>query len=396
MPRVSRPTQNREDELRREGYQAIAGVDEAGRGPLAGPVVAAAVLLPDELEPNLAGGLHDSKLLTPATREHLYRLIVFNAVSYSVGSASALEIDELNILQATMLAMKRAIERLEPSPGYVLVDGNRMPPILQDGEAIVKGDRKSVSIAAASIIAKVTRDRLMDGYHRQFPQYGFDQHKGYPTPYHQAALRVFGACRIHRTSFKGVTEHILAPVQSQEFTSLYKQLAKKHTVDSLTALLDEIIRQRRRLPGDEFTVLHDRVERLLTETRARTVDTGFTRQEEGLEAEESAARYLLRNGYTVWERNYRSSGGEIDIVANRENTIIFAEVRFRRDVEYGQPWETISIRKQNALFRTAERYLQDRSLTDGWDVRFDVISITADESGERHIDHFEDAFRPGL
>ncbi len=391
-----RPTAIRENELRALGYQAIAGVDEAGRGPLSGPVVAAAVLLPDDLEPNLEGGLHDSKKLTPNARTHLYQLLMKHAVGYSVGSASADEIDNVNILQATMLAMKRAVERLEPSPGYVLVDGNRMPPIIQDGEAIVKGDSSSVSIAAASIIAKVIRDRIMESYNDQYPQYGFDLHKGYPTAYHKAALRVFGACRIHRTSFKGVSEHILAPTPSKEFKALYKRLKRRSTVKSVLTLLEDVTSTRRKLSEDEYTVLHGRIERMLTEARAQSLEIKTSTIEVGQKAEDLAARYLEKRGFIIWEQNYKAYQGEIDIIANQADTISFVEVRFRRDSQHGLPWETIDEKKKKALFRTAEKYLEDRSLIEGWNIRFDVISITADESGDPHIEFFEDAFRPGM
>ena len=396
MAAVPRPTQIREEELRNEGYQAIAGVDEAGRGPLAGPVVAAAVLLPEQMEANLLGGLHDSKLLTENVRAHLYELIVQHAVAFSVGSATEREIDETNILQATLLAMKRAVERLEPSPGYVLVDGNKMPPIPQDGEAIIKGDQRSVSIAAASIVAKVTRDRIMESYHHQFPQYGFDLHKGYPTAYHKAALRVFGACQIHRSKFKGVSEHMLASGPSKTFTTLHRRLARRLTIKNLTTLLDDITKQRRRVSEDEFFVLHDRVKRLLTQARARAVEPDRPRIETGMKSEDLAARYLEESGYSIWERNYRAYRGEIDIIANRGDTIVIVEVRSRRASGFGEPWETIGERKKKSLYRTAERYLVDRSLSDNWNVRFDVVSITNEENGDPKLEHFEDAFRPGL
>jgi ribonuclease HII len=181
----------------------IAGVDEAGRGPLAGPVVAAAVIL-DELKP--IRGLKDSKLLTPATRDRLYDEIRAKALCCSVAEASVEEIDTLNILHATMLAMKRAVEGLRLKPGKVLVDGNRLPVLKIAAEAIVKGDMKVKSISAASILAKVHRDRLCVTLHEAHPQYGFDGHKGYATAEHLAALRAHGACVHHRRSFAPVRE----------------------------------------------------------------------------------------------------------------------------------------------------------------------------------------------
>jgi ribonuclease HII len=183
----------------------VCGVDEAGRGPLVGAVVAGAVVL-DPANP--IAGLRDSKRLTPARRDALYAEIVLNAKAWGVGEASPLEIDQINILQATMLAMQRAIEdlctRLGQWPNKALIDGNRCPELPIAVEAIVKGDSKEPAISAASIVAKVTRDRQMHDLHARFPQYGFLQHMGYPTPVHLAALQQFGACPEHRRSFSPV------------------------------------------------------------------------------------------------------------------------------------------------------------------------------------------------
>ena len=179
----------------------MAGVDEAGRGPLAGPVVAAAVILDDSRR---ILGLADSKVLTAPTRDKLYDKIREKALCCSVGSASVEEIDTLNIFHATMLAMKRAVEGLRLKPVKVLVDGNRLPQIDILSEAIVGGDAKVKSISAASIIAKVTRDRMLAELHEQFPQYGFAAHKGYGTPEHLEALRVHGPCVHHRRHFAPV------------------------------------------------------------------------------------------------------------------------------------------------------------------------------------------------
>jgi ribonuclease HII len=183
----------------------ICGVDEAGRGPLVGAVVAGAVVL-DPLNPIL--GLKDSKRLTPARREALYAEIVLKAKAWGVGEASPLEIDQINILQATMLAMQRAVDdlcvRLGHLPDKALIDGNRCPRLPIPAEAIVKGDSKEPAISAASIVAKVTRDRQMEALHTRYPDYGFLQHMGYPTPVHLAALRQWGACPEHRRSFSPV------------------------------------------------------------------------------------------------------------------------------------------------------------------------------------------------
>ena len=181
----------------------MAGVDEAGRGPLMGPVVAAAVIL-DELNP--IKGLADSKKLTALRREALYDEIRAKALCCSIALATAEEIDSLNILQATMLAMKRAVEGLRLKPHKVLVDGNRLPTLIILAEAIVKGDALVPSISAASILAKVYRDRWCAEFHLEYPQYGFAGHKGYGTAAHLAALRLHGACPQHRRSFAPVAE----------------------------------------------------------------------------------------------------------------------------------------------------------------------------------------------
>lgn len=185
-----------------------AGVDEAGRGPLAGPVVAAAVILDDSKR---ILGLADSKVLTPLQREKLYDKIREKALCCAVGQASVEEIDTLNIFHATMLAMKRAVEGLRLKPVKVLVDGNRLPRLDVLSEAIVGGDAKVKSISAASIIAKVTRDRMLAELHEQFPVYGFATHKGYSTPEHLEALRTHGPCVHHRRHFAPVAATFTTP-----------------------------------------------------------------------------------------------------------------------------------------------------------------------------------------
>ena len=180
------------------GIRLICGVDEAGRGPLAGPVCAAAVILPPGLE---IPGLNDSKKLTDKKRRELYDIIIEQAVSYGIAFASEQEIDEINILQATFLAMERAMQKLSPQPELALIDGNRTKDFGLPVRTIVKGDSLSASIAAASILAKVTRDRLMEEYDAQYPQYGFAVHKGYGTKRHYETLREFGPSPIHRKTF---------------------------------------------------------------------------------------------------------------------------------------------------------------------------------------------------
>jgi ribonuclease HII len=181
----------------------IAGVDEAGRGPLAGPVVAAAVIL-DPLRP--IKGLADSKVLTARRRERLYDDVLARALCVCIAEASVEEIDRLNILGATLLAMQRAVAGLRLVPHRVVVDGNRLPTLPMPAAAVVKGDAKVAAISAASILAKVRRDRLCESLHERWPAYGFDGHKGYPTPAHLQALLQHGACPAHRRSFAPVRE----------------------------------------------------------------------------------------------------------------------------------------------------------------------------------------------
>ncbi|MBR5125297.1 MAG: ribonuclease HII [Oscillospiraceae bacterium] len=187
-----------EDGFYADGVKIICGVDEAGRGPLAGPVCAAAVILPPHLE---IPGLTDSKKLTDKKRRELFPIIKEQAIAYGIGLASEQEIDEINILQATFLAMQRALDQLDVKPELALIDGNREKDFGLPAKTVVKGDSLSMNIAAASILAKVTRDDLMVALAGEYPQYGFEIHKGYGTKAHYAALREFGASPIHRMSF---------------------------------------------------------------------------------------------------------------------------------------------------------------------------------------------------
>ncbi len=180
------------------GAAHVCGVDEAGRGPLAGPVYAAAVILPPDVQ---IDGLNDSKKLTEKKREALFPVLCATAVSYSIAFAGEKEIDAYNILQATYLAMRRAVEGLDVPADYALIDGNRMPPLAVAGETIVKGDAVCQSIAAASVLAKVSRDRFMLEMDAKYPQYAFAKHKGYGTKDHYAALREYGPSPIHRLTF---------------------------------------------------------------------------------------------------------------------------------------------------------------------------------------------------
>lgn len=187
------------------GHSFVCGIDEAGRGPLAGPVYAAAVILPMDCQ---IDGLNDSKKLSEKKREQLFDVIRERAVAYGIGFASAEEIDRINILQATFLAMKRACAALDPPADWALVDGNRMPPLPVPGETVVKGDAQCASIAAASILAKVSRDRVLRELDLQYPQYGFSKHKGYGTKAHYEAIKAYGILPEHRKTFlKNLGDH---------------------------------------------------------------------------------------------------------------------------------------------------------------------------------------------
>ncbi len=192
---------NPEEEWYKKGYRYIAGIDEAGRGPLAGPVVAAAVIFePDYFNP----WIRDSKSLSPQKREELFDKIREEAVAIGVGIVDEREIDRINILNATIKAMEKAVLDLKKTPDLLLIDGNISLSLNIPQFHLIDGDRRVLSISAASIIAKVTRDRIMEGYHKRYPQYNFSSNKGYPTREHLEALRHYGPCEIHRRSFKGV------------------------------------------------------------------------------------------------------------------------------------------------------------------------------------------------
>ncbi len=187
-----------EAEIKEQGFVRICGVDEAGRGPLAGPVYAAAVILPFG---ETIDGLNDSKKLSEKKREALFDIIIEKAVGYGIACAEVEEIEEINILNASFLAMRRAIEQINPMPDFAMIDGNMVRNIPISAKSVVKGDSLSASIAAASILAKVSRDRLLKEYDEKYPQYGFSKHKGYPTKAHYEAIDKFGPCPVHRLSF---------------------------------------------------------------------------------------------------------------------------------------------------------------------------------------------------
>jgi len=193
-----------EMEAEHSGYRAVAGVDEAGRGPLAGPVVAAAVVLPRDIS---LPGLRDSKKMSPTLRARLFNQIIAQCTGFGIARVDETTIDEINILQAALLAMKHAVEQLPLKPDLLLIDGNRGIECETHQKTIIGGDDTRLSIAAASVLAKVTRDRLMEEYHEQYPRYEFSRHKGYGTRLHKERIREYGPCPIHRKTFKGVAEY---------------------------------------------------------------------------------------------------------------------------------------------------------------------------------------------
>ncbi len=199
-----RPTLDRESELRLSGHRLIAGIDEAGRGAWAGPVVAAAVIL-DPAEAAALDGVNDSKQLSPRQRDKLYQVISDHCIAYGIGQGSVAEIDSIGILPATRLAMMRAVEALSPQPDALIIDAVRLPQVNKPQAVFNFADSISLSVAAASIMAKVTRDRWLIELDTQYPAYGFARHKGYGTRIHQAALQSIGPCAIHRRSFKPIS-----------------------------------------------------------------------------------------------------------------------------------------------------------------------------------------------
>lgn len=310
-----------------EDYGYICGIDEAGRGPLAGPVVAGAVILPKGCEILY---LNDSKKLSAAKREMLYDEIMEKAIAVGVGMSSPERIDEINILQATYEAMRKAIQNLGRTPQILLNDAVTIPDIEIPQMPIIKGDAKSVSIAAASIIAKVTRDRLMTQYEEVLPGYGFASNKGYGSRDHIDALKRLGPTPIHRRSF------IHAFVREEEPAA---------------------------------------------ETKA-----GKSTRETGTDYEKAAGYFLEQKGYEILKYNYRCSAGEIDLIARDADNIVFCEVKYRSEETAGTSLEAVDERKQHTIFRCAKQYLAENGLSDAF-CRFDVLGIDGTK-----VSHVEGAF----
>ncbi len=291
-----------------QGLHLLCGVDEAGRGPLAGPVCAAAVIFPEGL---VLEGINDSKKLTEKKREALFELIKEKAAAYHIAWASVEEIETLNILRAAMLAMKRAVEGLSLQPDLVMVDGNRCPELSLPCVSIVKGDALSQSIAAASILAKVSRDRQMLQYAGEYPQYGFEKHKGYGTRLHYDALKKFGPCALHRPSF------------------LVKFLSGA--------------------PGKSG------------------------KRKQGDRGEKLAREYLSRQGFEITVCNYTFSHEEIDLIAQREGELYFVEVKTRNETSLRRPGEAADAAKWKRIREASRQYLEEHPF--GGEIHFGLCEV---------------------
>mgnify|MGYP001393817606 CR=1 FL=1 len=289
----------------------IAGVDEAGRGPLAGPVVAAAVILPKQCEIN---GLKDSKKLTEKKREALLQQIETKAVAFSVGIVHEDVIESINILGATHKAMRLALGRLSPQPVEALIDGHALPDQVVRNRGVIKGDQKVPAISAASIVAKVTRDRIMRSYDRIFPEYAFAKHKGYGTPEHLTNLKTYLACPIHRKSFRPVSDYLPSLAQLKEERKLGKW------------------------------------------------------------GERLAARELMRKGYSILGMNFSALPyGDFDIVAMDGETVVFAEVKSSLQEWLGDSEDQINDNKIEKLLKSMKIYLSEKEIES--ESRFDLLTV---------------------
>ena len=309
------------------GIANFCGVDEAGRGPLAGDVYAAAVILDPQ---NPIEGLNDSKKLSAKKREALYDEIREKAVAFCVATASVEEIDRLNILQATFLAMRRAVEGLSTPPSFALIDGDKNPRVSVPSRCLVKGDATSASIAAASILAKVERDRYMEELDRKYPQYLFAKHKGYGTKLHYEMLDAYGASPVHRLTF------------------LKKYFGKKDLCPAVSS---------------------------------------------GAKGEGIASQYLVEQGYRILEVNYHSPYGEIDIIAVKGEILALVEVKTRSGRMIAEPREAVTASKQAKLRQTALLYLAEQEGS-SFQPRFDVVEVLLDDKTGTplKVEQIENAF----
>lgn len=337
----TKPSFRWEDEIRESGFRQVAGLDEVGRGSLAGPLVAASVVLPDDPGDALLDMINDSKLLSRHQRERAFDAIVSAAVSVGVGSCDSEEVDGMGITAATKSAMRRALVASGTDPDFVIVDAVRDVGIATPYISIVRGDSQSYSVAAASIVAKVHRDRMMSTKcESEYPEYGFAQHKGYGTAQHMTALREHGPSAIHRMSFRPVAQ-VLA---DREWSAIGAQRGSQHAAAMRYSLP----------PG-----------------------TGRT-------GELAAVQRLTELGYTIVQRNHRTQMGEIDIIAEEGDQTVFVEVKTRRNSSDGlsdqmgcTPVECFTPRKVERVMNCAESYMASTSEchAEGWRVDFVGVEL---------------------
>jgi len=373
------------------GDLCLVGLDEAGRGPLAGPVVAAAVSFPRDVDLFALVDLDDSKKVTPRRREKLAVTIESAALAVGVGSASPGEIDRLDIEKASFLAMRRALQDSGVLSDLALVDGHRDPGLGVPTQTVVKGDSKSASIAAASILAKTHRDRQMELLVEGEDVWGFAQHKGYPTEYHRRALAVFGASPHHRKTFRPVARYLDVPPPSLRFQTLWKQLDDPKSHSDWESVGGEIQAAAAVLETNEAWLLSRRWDEL--NKAAREIPSANKRKR-GTLYEEWALKYIEDKGYTLLDKNFHARGGEIDLVARDGETLVFFEVKMRRNSEFGSAADAVGPVKQRRLTLAAREFLS--RFPDGLDCRFDVIAIEPDESGANRLVHYPGAFEPSF
>ena len=365
-----------ERRLWQKGVVHVAGVDEVGRGPLAGPVVAAAVILPPGA---IIDRLNDSKKLKSQDREELYDRIQDVALAVALGSVSAAEIDRINILQASLKAMRIAIRGLAVTPERILIDGNRVPESGFNELAIIGGDAASLSIAAASVIAKVTRDREMKNWEHTYPGYGFASHKGYASDAHTRALKAKGPCPIHRRSFSPVKEAQAA------WSDCFQEV--RSTIDRLSRLGElELYRKQMRSRSTKFSEREEEEIERRFERRANQL------RKPGIVGEEAAENWLAQSGYLILKRNFKAGQGEIDLIAQKDDTLAFIEVKTTSGSDTAVE-ERVTRKKQSRISRAAAVYLyrSSSSLTP----RFDVITVHLKDDAPV-IRHFPFAFESGL
>ena len=353
----------------------LAGVDEVGRGCIAGPVVAAAVILPRNFE---LEELDDSKKLTRSQRQQCADLVHRRATAVGFGCVEADQIDRLNILQASLLAMRMAVQQLGTVPQRVLVDGRMLPSTGFPEAAVVHGDRRSISIAAASVVAKVHRDAIMEGYADVYPQYGFEEHKGYGTEAHLGALEKHGPTVLHRRSFAPVAD-CFSSDQAGRVQYLSNCLSNSASLEELAEVAGEI----KSISADMSSV---ELEVLRGDYRNRARELGRF----GARREELTAQFLKSKGYAVETRNYRGAGGEIDLVVRRGNEVVFVEVKSSREASLGSPEDRVRHQKRRHLVRAARHYI--RQAASDSEFRFDVVAIIGGEE-DPQITHFENAFQ---